>query len=149
MNYSVLTRRYFDAAPHAGVIAGARTVASLSAGAAANRGIGRGEAGSRAQGTWVQFDIQVAAGVDVTADADPHPPVIRAARFLAYACPHTIAAAAWLAEHAAGREARVVLPESVQSLLLRFAVPVEKLGRLLIVEDAWVAAVNAALISGY
>jgi len=33
----------------------------------------------------------------------------------------------------------------VQDLSERFAVPVEKRGRLLIIEDAWVAAVNAAL----
>jgi hypothetical protein len=37
------------------------------------------------------------------------------------------------------------LPERVQDMSERFAVPAEKRGRLLIVEDAWVAAVNAAL----
>jgi hypothetical protein len=140
MNYSSLTRRYFDAAPHAGVIAGASAAAPTGAGEAAVRGIGRGTAGSRAQGTWVQFDIQVAGG-----GALPGPARIQAARFLAYACPHTIAVAAWLAEHAAGLEVRPVLPENVQSLRERFGVPVEKLGKLLIVEDAWVAAVSAAL----
>jgi hypothetical protein len=36
------------------------------------------------------------------------------------------------------------LPESVQSLRARFDAPVEKLGRLLIVEDAWISAMRAA-----
>jgi hypothetical protein len=36
------------------------------------------------------------------------------------------------------------LPESVQAVRARFEAPVEKLGRLLIVEDAWTAAMRAA-----
>ena len=50
----------------------------------------RGTAGDRPQGTWVQFDVHVAAGI------------IRAARFLAFACPHIIAVADWMAQRAAG-----------------------------------------------
>lgn len=111
MNYSELTLHYFETAPGAGVLEGP--------------GILRGAAGSRAQGTWVQFDVKVAAGC------------IESARFLAFACPHTIAVSAWVVEHAAGRAAQAVLPESVQELSARFDVPVEKRGRLLIVEDAW------------
>jgi hypothetical protein len=65
-------------------------------------------------------------------------------RFLAFACPHVIAVAAWLAEQAVGQELRGQLPESVQSLRERFGVPVEKLGRLLLVEDAWKAAMTRA-----
>lgn len=118
MNYSDLTRRYFETAVNAGVLTGPGTF--------------RGAAGSRAQGTWVQFDIQVGCGI------------IQAARFLAFACPHTIAVCAWTTEKAIGGPARAVLPESAQALSERFAVPVEKLGRLLIVEDAWAAAVAAA-----
>ncbi|HEY5263602.1 MAG TPA: iron-sulfur cluster assembly scaffold protein [Steroidobacteraceae bacterium] len=118
MNYSALTRRYFDAAVNAGVLTGAD--------------IFRGAAGSRAQGTWVQFDVQVNSGI------------IRAARFLAFACPHTIAVSAWTAENAVGGPARAALPESVQALSERFAVPAPKLGRLLIVEDAWLATMQAA-----
>jgi hypothetical protein len=92
----------------------------------------RGTAGSRAQGTWVQFDLQVSGGL------------VRAARFLAFACPHTIAVSAWVAEHADGPVARAALPEDVQVLSDRFGVPVEKRGRLLIVEDAWIAAAAIA-----
>ena len=91
-------------------------------------GVFRGAAGNHAQGTWVQFDLHINAGA------------VAAAKFLAFGCPHTIAVAAWLAEQAVGRPVIGALPESVQALSEHFAVPVEKLGRLLIVEDAWLAA---------
>ena len=81
----------------------------------------------------MQFDIQPDSGV------------IRAVRFLAFGCPHTIAVAAWVAEHAAGQELGAALPETVEQLSERFAVPVEKRGRLLIIEDAWIAAARGAL----
>jgi NifU-like protein involved in Fe-S cluster formation len=116
MNYNPITLRYFEAAAAAGVLTG--------------RGMLRGAAGDRARGTWVQFDLQAADGL------------IQAARFLAFGCPHTIAVAAWVAEHAAGCELRAALPETVSQLSERFAVPVEKRGRLLIIEDAWRAAVR-------
>ena len=119
MKYNELTLHYFETAPGAGVLTGPDVY--------------RGAAGGRARGTWVQFDLQVSGGT------------IHAARFLAFGCPHTIAVSAWVAEHAAGPVSRTALPERVQDLSDRFAVPVEKRGRLLIIEDAWVAAVNAAL----
>jgi len=74
-----------------------------------------------------------------------HAQTLQAARFLAFGCPHTIAVAAWLAEQAPGQPLRLALPESVHALSARFAVPTPKLGRLLIVEDAWIAAVRGAL----
>ncbi|MEP6546961.1 MAG: iron-sulfur cluster assembly scaffold protein [Gammaproteobacteria bacterium] len=114
MSYSALTLRYFETAPGAGVLDGA--------------GILRGAAGSPAWGTWVQFNLQVSCGA------------IQAARFLAFACPHTIAVAAWVVEQAVGRDLQITLPEPVEALSKRFAVPIEKRGRLLIVEDAWRAA---------
>ena len=119
MKYSELTLHYFETAPAAGVLTGPDVY--------------RGAAGSRAQGTWVQFDLQVNGGI------------IQAARFLAFGCPHTIAVSAWVAEHAGGAVIRVALPEGVPELSERFAVPPEKRGRLLIIEDAWVAAVTGAL----
>jgi NifU-like protein involved in Fe-S cluster formation len=125
VNYSELTKRYFESAAGAGVLTGPGTL--------------RGAAGSRAQGTWVQFDVQL----------DPAGPgeTIRAVRFLAYACPHVIAVSAWIAETAVGMSASAALPEGLPQLRERFTVPVEKLGRLLIVEDAWVAAVKPCLSS--
>ena len=121
MAYSELTRRYFEATPGAGVLTG--------------RGVARGAAGSRTKGTWVQFDIQCDA-------AAPDRP-IAAVRFLCFGCPHTIAVSSWVAEQGVGRRAAPALPEDVHALQRRFAVPVEKLGRLLVVEDAWRAAVAA------
>jgi NifU-like protein involved in Fe-S cluster formation len=119
MTYSALTRRYFETAAGSGTLSGADVY--------------RGAAGSRPQGTWVQFDLQLTAGS------------IRQARFLAFGCPHTIAAASWIVEHAVGPIANAALRESVESLSARFAVPIEKRGRLLIIEDAWIAALRDAL----
>lgn len=124
VSYNELTRQYFAAA--------------RCAGSAAGPGWFRGAAGSRAQGTWVQFDIEAPAA------PAPEARTIRAVRFLAFGCPHVIAVAEWLARHAVGRAARPGLPDDIQSLRERFGVPVEKLGRLLIVEDAWQAALRAA-----
>jgi NifU-like protein involved in Fe-S cluster formation len=121
MNYSDLTRSYFETAPNAGELTGPDVF--------------RGAAGNHAQGTWVQFDLQIKAGA------------VSAAKFLAFACPHTIAVAAWLAEKAVGQQLKPVLPEGVQALRDRFAVPIEKMGRLLIIEDAWLAAVLPAIDS--
>jgi hypothetical protein len=120
VKYNELTLHYFETAPGAGVLTGPDVY--------------RGAAGGREQGTWVQFDLQVSGGI------------IQAARFLAFGCPHTIAVSAWVAQHGAERPVSgAALPGTVQDLSERFAVPAEKLGRLLVVEDAWVAAVNAAL----
>jgi NifU-like protein involved in Fe-S cluster formation len=119
MNYNDLTRNYFESAANAGELEGP--------------GVFRGAAGNRDQGTWVQFDLRI------------HDGAVSEARFLAFACPHTIAVAAWLAEQAVGGRLQPILPESVQVLRDRFAVPVEKMGRLLVIEDAWLAAVLPAI----
>lgn len=119
MNYNELTRRYFSSAAGAGELSGADVF--------------RGTAGDREQGTWVQFDLQVREGI------------VMAARFLAFACPHTVAVSAWLAEQAVGKPVNPRLPESLQSLQERFGMPVEKTGRLLIIEDAWLGAAVPAI----
>jgi NifU-like protein involved in Fe-S cluster formation len=119
VRYNELTLRYFEATPGAGVLGGPGTL--------------RGSAGDRAHGTWVQFDLQVGAGL------------IQAARFLAFGCPHTIAVCAWVAESAAGCALRPALPASVAQLSELFAVPVEKRGRLLIIEDAWLASLRCGI----
>lgn len=130
MTYNELTWRHFTQAAHAGVLAGS--------------GVRRAAAGSQAHGTWVQFDVCLTQSNGVT--------VVQDARFLAYGCPHVIAVADWVAEHAVGAAAGAALgavgvagglPESVAALQQRFAVPVEKLGRLLVVEDAWRAALSS------
>jgi NifU-like protein involved in Fe-S cluster formation len=120
MNYSDLTWRHFENPMCAGVLVGAA--------------VRRGAGGSRAQGTWVQFDVRIGSRNQES--------TVEAVRFLAYACPHVIAVADWLAQKAVGGPAEPVLPESVHALRERFEVPIEKLGRLLIVEDAWIAALS-------
>jgi NifU-like protein involved in Fe-S cluster formation len=119
VNYNELTRRYFSSAAGAGELSGADVF--------------RGTAGDREQGTWVQFDLQVREGI------------VMAARFLAFACPHTVAVSAWLAEQAVGKPVNPRLPESLQYLQERFGMPVEKTGRLLIIEDAWLGAAVPAI----
>lgn len=119
MTYNEMTRRYFEMPASAGVLSGPWVY--------------RGAAGSREHGTWVQFDLHAAAGT------------VQAARFLAFGCPHTIAVSAWMAEQAVGKPVNRRLPSSLDDISLRFAVPQEKLGRLLIVEDAWLAAIDAAI----
>ena len=122
MNYSELTRRYFESAATAGELAGPDVF--------------RGAAGDRERGTWVQFDLQVGQGK------------VRAARFQAFACPHSIAVCAWLTETALERPLQRNLAENAQELRRRFEVPVEKMGRLLIIEDAWSTAAAAGIDSG-
>jgi NifU-like protein involved in Fe-S cluster formation len=121
VKYSALTRRYFESPPNVGELSGADVF--------------RGAAGDREHGVWVQFDLECASGT------------LRAARFLAFACPHTIAVSGWLAEQSVGKALTRALPQSVPELRDRFAVPVEKMGRLLIIEDAWLAAARAAIDS--
>jgi NifU-like protein involved in Fe-S cluster formation len=122
VNYNDLTRRYFDSPTNVGELSGP--------------GVFRGAAGNREQGVWVQFDLQAGAGRLLTA------------RFLAFGCPHTIAIASWLASQAAGKTLKPALPESIPDLRTRFELPVEKMGRLLIIEDAWLAAAAAAIDYG-
>jgi NifU-like protein involved in Fe-S cluster formation len=117
VTYNDLTRRYFEAPAKAGVLMGPKVF--------------RGSAGDPEHGTWVQFDLKTEAGT------------VLDARFLAFGCPHVIAVSAWLAEQAVGRQLSAALPESVQALRERFAIPLEKLGRLFIIEDAWAAAATS------
>jgi len=119
MIYSELTQHYFDAAAdRAGRLTGPQVL--------------HGEAGSIAQGTWVSFEVRAGVGGS-----------IEEARFLAFGCPHVIAICAWVAEQAIGAP-RQSARESVQALRERFGVPYEKLGRLLVIEDAWVACMGVA-----
>ena len=133
MRYSGLTRRYFESAPHAGVLLRDVSTPHASTPQVCTSRVFRGSAGTRERGTWVQFDIRVATRRCLDA------------RFLAFGCPHTIAVAAWVAEQSSGGPLRAALPEPVAALAQRFDVPAEKLGRLLIVEDAWLAAAASAL----
>lgn len=83
-----------------------------------------GEAGGLEQGTWVRFHLLVSADS------------VKEARFNAFACPHTVATAEWLCTQLPGRSRGELLPGAPPEWAKAREVPVEKLGRLLILEDA-------------
>jgi nitrogen fixation protein NifU and related proteins len=87
-------------------------------------GVYAGTAGSAVEGTEVRFWLKVGGGR------------IQAVSFLAYGCPHTIAAAAWMAHHARGLALSEVDRTAWLEVERALAVPPQKRGRLLIVEDA-------------
>jgi cysteine desulfurase len=105
---SPITREYFERLPGAGRLSGAT----------------QGEAGSPAQEAWVRFHLATERGT------------VKAARFQAYGCPHTLAVTAWLTQQLPGRKAGQEPPGTPADWARELAVPTEKLGRLLIVEDA-------------
>ena len=122
MTYNEVTRRYFEHPARSGTLEGPDCY--------------RGAAGSRSAGTWVQFDVRLERSGAL--------PRVGEARFLAFGCPHVIAAAGLVAEEGAGATPEPRLPHGVHALRERLEAPVEKLGRLFVVEDAWIAALRAA-----
>jgi cysteine desulfurase len=105
---SPMTREYFERLPGAGRLPGGT----------------QGEAGSPEQEAWVRFYLVTERGI------------VKAARFQAYGCPHTLAVASWLTQQLPGRQAVQGLPGTPADWARTLGVPTEKLGRLLIVEDA-------------
>jgi cysteine desulfurase len=84
----------------------------------------RAEAGRESGEAWVRLHLLV------------HDDTVIEARFQALGCPHTVATASWLAKQLAGRKRAAAQPGSPAEWARTLAVPVEKLGRLLIIEDA-------------
>jgi cysteine desulfurase len=101
---------------------------SPSSGSAANPWPGEtvavGEAGGPGEGTWIRFHLLVAGDV------------VKDARFQAYGCPHTLEVAAWMANELRGRRREALQPGAPTEWATAYSVPVEKLGRLLVIEDA-------------
>ncbi|MDY6945692.1 MAG: iron-sulfur cluster assembly scaffold protein [Pseudomonadota bacterium] len=97
----------------------------------AGEGVIRGIAGSVAQGTMFVLSARVAGDR------------VEAVRFEAYGCPHCIAAGSWLSERLVGLTLAELQAWNWRDAdrVLRF--PLEKRGRLLILEDA-VHALGAA-----
>ena len=62
--------------------------------------------------------------------------VIRALRFRAWGCPHTIAAAEAACERLEGEPVAGLLEFSASDLMEELPVPVEETGRILVLEDA-------------
>jgi cysteine desulfurase len=111
--------RLFRELPGAGVIPeGAGTVL-------------HGEAGGPSEEVWVRFHLLV--------DGDS----VKDARFEARGCPHTLATAAWLSGELRGRRRDEALRSGPQAWARVLGVPVEKLGRLLVIEDALSASLRS------
>jgi cysteine desulfurase len=92
--------------------------------AGAGAAVVSGEAGGPGQDTWVRFHLLVADGI------------VKDARFQAFACPHTTDAAAWLCGQLRGRARGALIPGTPAAWAAARGIPPEKLGRLLLVEDA-------------
>ena len=90
----------------------------------------RGEAGGKSAEAWVRLHLLVSADTVIEA------------RFQALGCPHTLATASWLVSQLAGRRRSQAQPGSPQLWARTLEVPVEKLGRLLTIEDALHAALQ-------
>ncbi len=89
-----------------------------------------GEAGGPDQATWVRFHLQIAGSS------------VKEARVQVLGCPHTMDTAAWLCEQLPGRTRESLIPGAPAAWAAARGVPVEKLGRLLIVEDALLACLT-------
>jgi cysteine desulfurase len=108
---SPAARRLFGELPGAGTLAD-------------GPGVVRGEAGGADTDTWVRFHLRIVDGT------------VKDARFQARGCPHTLAVAAWLTGQLPGRRTAELVPGEPAEWARALDVPVEKLGRLLVVEDA-------------
>jgi cysteine desulfurase len=83
-----------------------------------------GEAGRAGEEVWVRFRLRVQGGI------------VTSALFKVYGCPDTLAVASWIAERLRGRGRADLAPGTPAEWAEALAVPAEKLGRLLVVEDA-------------
>ncbi len=124
-SYSALVRTHFFAPHGTGELAtGPGLVVS-------------GKAGAQADRVAVAFQLRVAAGV------------IDACVFRARGCPYVIAAASLVAAELPGQSATAMRELTARLLADRLAVPRDRLGRLLAIEDAlrtcWQAWENSGL----
>lgn len=119
--YSPLVRELFERLPHSGDLApGPGCVV-------------HGEAVALDRGAWVRFEARIAEGriADCT--------------FRAWGCPHTLAAAALVATRMHGQGVDSQAAFDARRLAAELDVPPEKLGRLLVVEDALFGMLAGAL----
>jgi NifU-like protein involved in Fe-S cluster formation len=110
--YSVRVLELFRALPGAGTLEGT------------SGRIATGEAMALDRGAWVRFEARVAGGRIIEC------------RFLAWGCPHVLAAAALAARWLAGEAGEPARRCEAASLAGELDAPAEKMGRLLVVEDA-------------
>lgn len=120
MSYSPLVRELFDRLPRAGGL---------------GPGFGpvvHGESVALDRGAWIRFEARIEGGR-----------VIDCA-FRAWGCPHTLAAAALLAARLPGQDIDVSPGLDAHRMAAELGAPPEKLGRLLVVEDAMLEMLERA-----
>lgn len=118
MRYSPAVERHFTQPSNLGPLA-------IAAGSSSGRSyIFRGEAGAAARGTWVVVEAEICAGV------------AKRIAFQAYGCPHLIAACSLATERMAGGPAAELAAFDPAGLMGDLDVPAQKLGSLLILQDA-------------
>ncbi len=110
--YSPIVSEYFWSTPNAGKPVGNSV------------GLFLGQAGDREQGIEVAFHMRVDGQV------------IAEIRFQVFGCPHAIAACGLAAERLAGQPVGALMELKPESLRTALDAPVEKMGRLLVVQDA-------------
>lgn len=102
-----------------------------------------------ASGTWIQaaaedrsLNVWVCVQVEV-ADGN-----VTAMRYEAYGCPHFLASADWIAERLEGRPVVTLAEPVAREAAAALHVPTEKLGKLLVIEDALAACATDAARPG-
>ena len=91
-----------------------------------------GEALALDRNTWVRFEARIAGGR------------VSDCVFQAWGCPHTLAAAAWAVEEVRSHPVAERASIDAARLAWELEVPAEKMGRMLVVEDALEALLKHA-----
>ena len=121
MEYSLAVERHFAAPKNARELPGG------------SPGLVAGEAEDRTLHVWVRFQLQIVDGV------------VAAAGFQVFGCPHTVAAASAVADWLEGRPLAEACKLDVKAVCAELEVPIEKLGKLLRIEDAVAACCRSQL----
>jgi len=124
MEYGLEVRRRFERPSHRDMRADA------------SGGAVQGTAEDRSLNVWVCMQVEVSSGI------------VAAVRFAAYGCPHFLASADWIAERLEGRPATALTAPIAREAAAALQVPTEKLGKLLVIEDALAACAARVTRSG-
>jgi NifU-like protein involved in Fe-S cluster formation len=92
-----------------------------------------GEAEDRSLNVWIRYQVGLHGGA------------IDSVRYEAYGCPHFVAAADWHAEQLEGRPSAALAEPDTRGVREALGVPTEKLGKLLVIENALVACATAVV----
>ena len=83
-----------------------------------------GEAEDRTLNVWIRIQVSLVESI------------IRSVRYQVFGCPHMVAAAGWVAEALQGQSRDVLLELDMNEIRNTLDAPLEKLGKLLVLEDA-------------